>query len=101
MKQCVTFYEAFVMFIVRFWQVFNPIRPSLFSRFRGPDAKNQGYLIEMKLYMSQYSHGSMPDANFESGSISGFGDMTSQNFPLKRGTSHKIRIFTPGKWILL
>ena len=45
--------------------------------------------------MSQYSHESMPDAKFESGSFSSFGEMTSQNFPLKRGTSHKIRIFTP------
>ena len=68
---------------------------------RGPDAKNQGYhqLIEMKLCMSQYSYESMPDAKFEIGSFSGFGDVTSQNFPLKRGTSYKIRIFTPGKWI--
>ena len=27
----------------------------------------------------------------------GFGDMTSQNFPRKKGTSHEIRLFTPGK----
>ena len=47
--------------------------------------------------MSQYSHESMPDAKFESGSCSTFGDMMSQSVPLKRGTSHKIRIFTPGK----
>ena len=42
-------------------------------------AKNQGYhqLIEVKLCMSYYSHKSMPDAKFESGSFSIFGDMTS------------------------
>ena len=40
----------------------------------------------MKLCMSQYSHESMPDAKLESGSFSSFGDMTSQNFSLKRGT---------------
>ena len=68
---------------------------------RGPDAKHQGYHqpIEMKLCIHQYSHKSMPDAKFESGSCSSFGDMTSQNFPLKRATTHKIRIFTPGKLI--
>ena len=67
----------------------------------GPDAKNQDYHqpIEMKLCMSQYSHESMPDAKLKPGSFSSFGDMTSQNFSLKRGTSHKIEIFTPGKWI--
>ena len=65
---------------------------------RGPDANNQGYhqLIEMKLCVSQDGHESMLDAKFESGSFCSFGDMTSQNFPLKRGTSHKIRIFIPG-----
>ena len=26
-----------------------------------------------------------------------FGDMTSQNFPQKKGTSHEIRLFTSGK----
>ena len=36
----------------------------------------------------------MPDAKFESGSFSYSGDMTLQSFPLKRGTSHKIRILT-------
>ena len=68
---------------------------------RGPGCQKSRYHqpIEMKLCMSQYSHESMPDAKFESGIFSSFGDMTSQNFPLKRGTSHKIRIFTPGKWI--
>ena len=37
----------------------------------------------------------MPDAKFESSSFSIFGNMTSQNFPLKKGTNHPIRIFTP------
>ena len=49
--------------------------------------------------MSHYSHKGMPDAKLESSSFSIFGDMTSQNFPLKRGTSHRIRIFTRGKWV--
>ena len=44
--------------------------------------------------MNQYSHESILDTKYESGSFSSFGDMTSQNFPLKRETSHKIRIFT-------
>ena len=47
--------------------------------------------------MSHYGHKSIPDAKFESDSSSSFGDMTSQNFPRKKGTSHKIRLFTPGK----
>ena len=41
----------------------------------------------------------MPDAKFESGSFSIFGNMMSQNFPLRKGTNHQIRVFTPGKWI--
>ena len=49
----------------------------------------------LKLCTSQYSHESMPGAKFESGSFSSLGDMTSQNFPLKSGASHKIWIFTP------
>ena len=40
--------------------------------------------------MSHYSHKSMPDAKFESGSFSFFGDMESQNFPLKKGMSDRI-----------
>ena len=43
--------------------------------------------------MSRYSHNShksMPDAKFESGGSSNSGDMTSQNVPLKKGTSHRI-----------
>ena len=39
----------------------------------------------------------MPYAKFEADSSSSFGDMTSQNFPQKKGTSHQIRLFTPGK----
>ena len=84
---------------------FNPIRPGLFSRspglggLRGPDAKNQGYHqpIKLKFGMSYYGHKSIPDAKFESDSSSSFGDMTSQNFPRKKGTSHENRLFTPGK----
>ena len=79
--------------------LFNPIRPGLSSRlsgprggggFKGPDAKNQGLHqpIEMKLFVSHYSHKSIPDAKFEADSSSTFGDMTSQNFPRKKGTSH-------------
>ena len=51
----------------------------------------------MKFGMSHYGYESIPDAKFESDSSSSFGDMTSQNFPQKKGTSHKIRLFTPGK----
>ena len=47
--------------------------------------------------MSKYSHKSIPDAKFESGSSSSFEGMTSQNFPWKKGTCHEIRLFTPGK----
>ena len=47
--------------------------------------------------MSHYGYKSIPDAKFESDSSSSFGDMTSQDFPRKKGKSHKIRLFTPGK----
>ena len=47
--------------------------------------------------MSHYDHKSIPDAKFESDSISSFGDMTSQSFPRKKRTSHEIRLFIPGK----
>ena len=47
--------------------------------------------------MSHYGYKSIPDAKFESDSSSSFGDMTSQNFLGKKGTSHEIRLFTPGK----
>ena len=49
----------------------------------------------MKLCMSHYNHKSIPDAEFESGSSSSFGDMTSQNFHRKKGTNHQIRLFIP------
>ena len=49
--------------------------------------------------MIHYSHKSIPDAKFKSDSLSSFGDMTSQNFPLKKGTSHQIRLFTPRKLV--
>ena len=47
--------------------------------------------------MSHYVHKSIPDAKFEHDSSSSFGDMSSQNFPQKKGTSHQIRLFNPGK----
>ena len=47
--------------------------------------------------MYHYIHKSIPDAKFEVDSSFSFGDMTSQNFPRKKGTSHQIRLFTPGK----
>ena len=47
--------------------------------------------------MSHYGHKSIPDAKFETDSSSSFEDMTSQTFPRKKGTSHEIRLFTPGK----
>ena len=43
--------------------------------------------------MSYYSHKSIPPTKFEADSSSSFGDMTSQNFPWKKGTSHQIRLF--------
>ena len=46
--------------------------------------------------MGHYIYKSIPDAKFEVNSFS-FGDMTSQNFPQKKGTSHPIQLFTPGK----
>ena len=47
--------------------------------------------------MSRYIHKSIPDAKFKVDSSFRFGDMTSQNFPRKKGTSHQILLFTPGK----
>ena len=46
--------------------------------------------------MGHYIYKSIPDAKFEVDSSFSFGDMTSQNFPQKKGT---IRLFTPGKWV--
>ena len=54
-------------------------------------------MIEMKLGMSHYTPKGIPDAKFESGSSSSFGDMTSQNFPQKKEMSHQIWLFTPRK----
>ena len=53
--------------------------------------------IDMKLCMSHYIHKSIPHAKLEADSSSSFGDMTSQNFPWKKGTSHQIRLFTSRK----
>ena len=47
--------------------------------------------------MSHYGHKSIPDAKFEYDSSSSCGDIMSQNLPRKKGTSHEIRLFTPGK----
>ena len=47
--------------------------------------------------MSHYVHKTIPGAKFEADSSSSFGDMASQNFPRKKGISHRIRLFTPGK----
>ena len=47
--------------------------------------------------MSHYIHKSIPDAKFEADSSSSFGDITSQNFPRKKETSHQMRLFPPGK----
>ena len=67
----------------------------------GPDAKHQVYhqLIEMKPCMSHYNHKTMPNAKFESSSLSSFRDITSQIFRLKKEMSHQIRLFAPGKWV--
>ena len=81
--------------------------PSLLSRLSGPGgltglhAKNQDYhhLIGMKFCMSHYRQKTIPDAKFEFGSSSIFGDMTPRNSPLKTGTSHQIRTSSPGKWV--
>ena len=47
--------------------------------------------------MGHYIYKSIPDAKFEVDSSFSFGDMTSQNFPQKKGMSHPIRLFIPGK----
>ena len=43
--------------------------------------------------MGHYIYKSIPDAKFEFDSSFSFGDMTSQNFPQKKGTSHPIRLY--------
>ena len=55
--------------------------------------------IKVTIIVSHYSHKSLSDAKFQSGSFSSFGDMASPNLPLKKGTNHRIRIFTPRKWV--
>ena len=47
--------------------------------------------------MNHYIYKSIPDAKFEVDSSFSFGDIMSHNFPQKMGTSHLIRLFTPGK----
>ena len=49
----------------------------------------------MKFGMSHYGHKSISDAKFESDSSSSFGDMTSQNFPRKKGTVMKFGYLPP------
>ena len=71
---------------------FNPIRPGLSSRSPGPEG-SEAQMPKIKVTINRLKL-NLANAKFEFGSFSTFGDMTSQNFPLKRGTSHKIRIFT-------
>ena len=47
--------------------------------------------------MGHYIYKSIPDAKFEVEIPFSFGDMMSQTFPQKKGMSHPIRLFTPGK----
>ena len=47
--------------------------------------------------MGHYIYKSIPDAKFEADNSFSFVDMTSQNFPQMKGTSHPIRLFTHGK----
>ena len=89
------------------YKLLKPIRPgiSVVRQARGERSgcKKLRYHqpTEMKLCVSLYSHKSMPDAKFDSVSFSIFGNMTWQNWPLKKGTSHRIRVFTPAKWVYL
>ena len=47
-----------------------------------------------------HSYITIPDAKFEFGNFSIFGDMTHKLFLSKGGgTSHRICIFTPWKWV--
>ena len=77
----------------------NNFRSGLFSHLPALDAKNQGYHqpIDTKFCMNHYNQKNMSDANFESGNFVSFRDIMSQSFPLKKGTSHQVRIFIPGK----
>ena len=65
----------------------------------GQDDKSQRcyQLIKMKFCVSHYSHKSMSLAKSETDSFSSFGDITSQHFSFKKGTCHRIGIFTVGK----
>ena len=45
--------------------------------------------------MGHYIYKSIPTAKFEVDSFSSSEDMTSQNFPWKKGTSREIWLFTP------
>ena len=86
---------------------FNTIRSGLFGCWPGPRGGSEAQTpkvkininLEMKLCVSHYIHKSIADAKFEADSSFSFGDMTSQNFPQKKGTSHQIRLFTLEKRI--
>ena len=52
-----------------------------------------------RVCMSHCNYKSMPDAKFESGSLSSFGDMMSLTFALNKGMSHQIQLCTPRKWV--
>ena len=82
----------------------NPISPAFSVRqarggLRGLDAKNQGQHqpIEIKLCISHYIYKSIPHEKSKVDRSYNLGDMTSQNYPRKKGTSHIIRLFTPRK----
>ena len=68
---------------------------------RGSNAKSRGYhqLIVMKLCTSHNSHKACLAQNLSLVAFLIFGDMTSQYFPLKKGMCHRIRLFTPIKWV--
>ena len=51
--------------------------------------------------MGHYIYKSIPGAKCEVDSSFSFGDMTSQIFPQKKGASHPIQLFTPGKRVEL
>ena len=91
-------------FNLKHMYLFSSIRLGLFSRLPGPRVAQrpgcqlnqcQHQLIKIKLCVSHCTYKSIPDTKFDTGSSSNFGDMTSQNFPQKKGTSHQIRLFTP------
>ena len=67
----------------------NRMSAGLFSCSLGPGGGSEDWMPKIKvtveIKMSRYSHKNVPDAKFEFGSFSSFGDMTSQNFPLKKG----------------